>query len=141
MNDDTTDDFEEEQIREIAREEARNIYELEVEDDETGEKWSIRRFIRDFKLSRREALQAVGLVALGVGAREAVAQILIGDAQAAAQDNLNVPGTVDAGAANVDDLTVTNDGDGSGIGADSVDGYDIQKDGTDGSGVINFKTS
>jgi len=24
--------------------------------------------------------------------------------------------------------------------ADTVDGYDIQKDGTDGTGVINFKT-
>lgn len=31
-------------------------------------------------------------------------------------------------------------GDGSGLDSDSVDGYDIQKNGTDGAGIINFKT-
>ncbi len=33
-----------------------------------------------------------------------------------------------------------NDGSGSSLEADQIDGYDVQKDGTDGSGVINFKT-
>jgi hypothetical protein len=34
----------------------------------------------------------------------------------------------------------TDEGDGNGLNADAVDGYDIQKNGTDGSGIINFKT-
>lgn len=33
-----------------------------------------------------------------------------------------------------------NDGAGSGLDADKIEGYDIQKDGSDASGVINFKT-
>jgi len=33
-----------------------------------------------------------------------------------------------------------NDGSGSGLDADKIEGYDIQKDGNDASGVINFKT-
>lgn len=32
-------------------------------------------------------------------------------------------------------------GEGSGLNADQWEGYDLQKDGTDGTGVINFKTS
>lgn len=33
-----------------------------------------------------------------------------------------------------------NDGSGSGLDADTVDGYGAQKNGTDGAGIINFKT-
>lgn len=47
---------------------------------------------------------------------------------------------IETPSVDTDDIDITNDGDGSGIDADSVDGYDIQKDGSDGSGIINFKT-
>jgi len=45
-----------------------------------------------------------------------------------------------ADAIDTQDLTVSNDGSGSGLDADQIDGYDVQKNGTDGSGIINFKT-
>jgi len=32
------------------------------------------------------------------------------------------------------------DGSGSGLDADTIDGFEVQKNGTDGSGIINFKT-
>ena len=37
-------------------------------------------------------------------------------------------------------LTQSDEGSGNGLNADQVDGYDVQKNGTDGAGVINFKT-
>lgn len=37
-------------------------------------------------------------------------------------------------------LTTADEGSGSGLNADQIDGYDIQKNGTDGTGIINFKT-
>jgi hypothetical protein len=95
------------QIREIARKEARDVAGLEVDDDETGEKWSVRRFISEFDLSRREALQAIGLVSIGVGAREAVARIFIQNAEAAPQDDLTVPGTLDAGTVSTEEHSIT----------------------------------
>lgn len=48
--------------------------------------------------------------------------------------------SIDSVTINTDDITITNDGDGSGIDADLVDGYNIQKNGSDASGIINFKT-
>jgi hypothetical protein len=39
-----------------------------------------------------------------------------------------------------DVIDVSPQGSGSGLDADTVDGFDIQKNGTDGNGIINFKT-
>ena len=38
-------------------------------------------------------------------------------------------------------VSASGEGSGGGFDADAVDGYDIQKNGTDGAGIINFKTS
>jgi len=97
------------QIREIAREEARDITKMTAADEATGEEWSVRRLIDRFELTRREAISAFGLIMIGVGAREAVARVLIGSAEAAPQDDLTVPGTLNAGAVTTADLDI-NDG-------------------------------
>lgn len=41
----------------------------------------------------------------------------------------------------LDSVTATGEGDGGNFNADAIDGYDVEKDGTDGTGVINFKTT
>jgi len=94
------------QIREIAREEARDVAGMTAADETTGEEWSVRRLIDRFELTRREAISAFGLIMIGVGAREAVARVLIGSAEAAPQDDLTVPGTLNAGSVQTDETTI-----------------------------------
>jgi hypothetical protein len=58
------------------------------------------------------------------------------------------PDEIQPGASLVSGTTVAsnkvfhagNDGDGSNLGADTIDGFHIQKNGTDAEGIINFKT-
>ena len=65
-----------------------------------------------------------------------------------AQSHTEVPSEIEPGASLNNGTTISgniswhggNDGSSSGLHADKVDGYDIQKDGSDGNGIINFKT-
>jgi len=91
----------EEQIRKIAREEARKVNDIEVEDAD-GEGWSIPKLMDQFEISRRTALQAIGLMSIGYHAPKAVLRVVSQNAEAASDDNLTVPGTLDAGAVDTD---------------------------------------
>jgi len=124
---DDTDTLTEAQIREIARDEAREVAELEISDSD-GEQWSLTRFIETFDLSRRQALQAMGLVALGYSGAAAVRRLAIGEAEAATTDDLTVPGELTTST-----VTVTSDID-----------YDSQRTtnvGTSGKDIIDLNTS
>jgi len=92
-----------EEIRRIAREEAETVYAKDVEvKDPDGEQWSLRTLMERFEIDRRTALQAIGLIALGYHAPRAVLTAVSQSAEAAADDNLTVPGTLDAGAVDTD---------------------------------------
>jgi hypothetical protein len=117
----TQDRLTEAEIRDIAREEARQeVAELEVEDSD-GLEWSLAQFVDEFDLSRRQALQAMGLVALGYSGGAAVRRLAIGEAEAATTDDLTIPGqltvngSVDLSSAGT--LTL-----GSGLDASNVTG-------------------
>jgi len=103
---------------------------------------------REGYVSRRDAIKGAGATALAGGG---LASLLTGSA-AGATGNAGPVGTpnervdlyadvADANTVNADDITITNDGSGSGIDADQIEGYDVEKDGSDATGVINFKTS
>jgi len=98
----------EDKIRSIAREEAEEVYDVEVEDAD-GEGWSIGKLMDRFQVSRRTALKAIGLIAVGYGAPRAVLQVISQNAEAAAQDDLNVPGTLTAGSVDTDEADITNE--------------------------------
>lgn len=95
----------EDEIRAIAREEAQEVYETEIE-DASGKSWSLRKLMDRYQLSRRQALAALGLIASGAGVGEAIKRAIVstvGTAEAASSDDLTVPGTLD-----VDDATIAN---------------------------------
>jgi len=98
-----SDDIEESEIRRIAREEALDVAGLEAKDPD-GEAWSIRKLMSQFEVDRRTALQAMGLIALGYAAPRAVLSTISGTAEAAPDDNLTVPGTLDADAVSTDEI-------------------------------------
>jgi len=98
--------YDEEQIRRIAREEARDVAGIEVEGPDGGQ-WSLSKLMENFEISRRTALQAMGLIALGYHAPKAVLQVFAQDGEAAAQDNLTVPGTLSAGAIDTEEARIS----------------------------------
>jgi len=98
-------EYNEEQIRRIAREEARDVAGIGVEGPD-GEEWSLSKLMENFEISRRTALQAMGLIALGYHAPKAVLEVFAQDGEAASQDNLTVPGTLDAGAIDTGEGTI-----------------------------------
>lgn len=100
MNDNIPTEVEE-QFREIAREEAKDVYDIQVEDGD-GSSWSLSSIMQRFEVDRRTALKALGLVAIGYTAPIAVLKAVSGTAQAAATDDLTVPGTLDAGTVSTD---------------------------------------
>jgi len=102
----TTDESE---IRRIAREEARKVSGLKVEDPD-GEEWSLDQLMERFQIERRTALKTIGLIAVGYHAPRAVLSAISKPAAAAADDNLTVPGTLDAGAITTDVLTIKDSG-------------------------------
>jgi hypothetical protein len=85
------------QIREIAREEAQEVYDLRVRDAD-GTEWSLSTITERFGCSRRTALKALGLIAVGYTGPVALLKVAAGTAEAAPDDDLTVPGTVNAGA-------------------------------------------
>lgn len=99
-------DISEDTIRRIARDEAEAVVadDVVVEDGD-GEEWSLRTLMERFEVSRRTALQALGLLALGYAAPRAVLQAVSGTAAAAADDNLTVPGTLDVDSVDYNSLT------------------------------------
>jgi len=96
-----------EQIRQIAREEARDVYDDEVVEAD-GEEWSVRSMMDRFEISRRTALGAMGLLIAGVVAdpAEAVMRSYVGTAEAQTGD-LTVPGTLSADAVSTDEADIT----------------------------------
>ncbi len=92
------------------------------------------------QFSRRSFMKKIGAGALGLGA--------VGLVPAASKLKLTDSGITQNGNSfwnsGISNLTPDNidwsSTDTTGLDADSVDGYEIQKNGTDGSGVINFKT-
>jgi len=89
MSDENTDELadrveqlDEQAIRKIAQEEAREIYDIEVEDG-NGENWSLIELVDTFGIKRRTALKAMGLMAVGSSATVAVLQSISGEAEAA----------------------------------------------------------
>lgn len=100
-----TSNITEETVREIAREEAREVHDLAVEDD-SGEQWSLKRLMSNFKVTRRQALASLGLIAVGYAAPRAVAKVVVGQAEADPGDDLTVPGVLDAGAIDTDEGTI-----------------------------------
>lgn len=91
-------DVPEDKVRRVVREELRE--ELAVSGPD-GREWSMGDLMDGFDLDRRTTLQALGLVALGFTASEAIIRAVAGEAEAAT-DDLTVPGTatVDALVAN-----------------------------------------
>jgi len=98
----TTDESE---IRRIAREEARKVSGLKVEDPD-GEEWSLDQLMERFQVDRRTALKTIGLIAVGYHAPRAVLSAISKPAAAAADDNLTVPGRLDAGAITTEQLVI-----------------------------------
>jgi hypothetical protein len=72
----------EQTIRQIAREEARDIYDIDVEDGD-GETWSLFKLMDSFGIRRRTALKAMGLMALGSSSTVAVLRAMSGSAEGA----------------------------------------------------------
>lgn len=93
-----------EQIRQIAREEARDVYDDEVVEAD-GEEWSVRSMMDRFEIPRRTALGAMGLLIVGsvTDPVEAVMRSYVGTAEAQAND-LTVPGTLSADAVSAEQL-------------------------------------
>lgn len=98
----------EDEIRRLAREEVREVAGLDANDPD-GEAWSVRKLMSQFEVDRRTALQAMGLIALGYAAPRAVLSAISGTAEAAPDDNLTVPNTLDAGAITTERETITGD--------------------------------
>jgi hypothetical protein len=94
-------------IREIAREEAQDIHDVTVDDGD--EEWSLSKLMGRFEISRRTALKAIGLIGLGYTAPKAVVSAVSQPAEAAPEDDLTVPGTLDAGAVSTDAGTLDGD--------------------------------
>lgn len=90
-------------VREIARDEAEKVHDLEVEDDD-GESWSVSTLTERFEVSRRTALKALGLIAVGYAAPRAVLESVSGTAKAASSGNLTVPGELSAGSVSTEAL-------------------------------------
>lgn len=90
-----------EQVREIAREEARDIYDDVVVQDDDGEEWSITKLIDQFQIGRRPALKALGLIAVGYPATGAALRAVSGtaEAQTTGDGDFTVPGDMSVGGA------------------------------------------
>lgn len=98
-------DLSQEDVQRIARSEAEAVYEELGVEDPDGRQWTLTRLCERFEVSRRTALEALGLIALGYTAPIAILKSTSGTAQAqAATDNLTVPGTVDASAVTTDEI-------------------------------------
>lgn len=99
-----------------------------------------------------EAQDAVGTIMSGTGSASVTyddsANTITIDAQGKTDEEIqDIVGNLIVGGTNVtvtyddNNNTITIDASASGGGdADTVDGWNIQKDGTDGAGIINFKT-
>lgn len=70
------------EFRDIAREEARAVYNDLGAVDGDGREWTIRGLMEQFNIDRRTALQAIGLIALGYAAPTAVLHAVSGTARA-----------------------------------------------------------
>lgn len=63
------------------------------------------------------------------------------DSITVAGNSVSLGGSTGIALGDLSNVGASGEGDGGGFDADAVDGYDVVKDGTDGTGVINFKTT